>query len=77
MASMRRRTRTTLPGAGSLRWAAAINFDKRFALLAEYQFIDDKLPGKLIAETGANWRPRAHLVDDARSGGKPVSQVEK
>ena len=31
-----------------------INFHKRFALLAEYQFIDDKLPGALIAETGAN-----------------------
>ncbi|HEV2484991.1 MAG TPA: hypothetical protein VGT08_05620 [Terracidiphilus sp.] len=30
-----------------------VNFSKRFALLAEYQFIDDKLPGKLIAETGA------------------------
>jgi hypothetical protein len=26
----------------------------RLAVLAEYQFIDDKLPGKLIAETGAN-----------------------
>jgi hypothetical protein len=31
-----------------------INFSKRLALLAEYQFIDDKLPGKLIAQTGAN-----------------------
>ncbi len=30
-----------------------INFSKRFALLAEYQFIDNKLPGALIAETGA------------------------
>jgi hypothetical protein len=31
-----------------------LNFSKRFALLAEYQFIRDKLPGKLIAQTGAN-----------------------
>src|ERR1035437_7947973 len=31
-----------------------INFSRRFALLAEYQFIHDKLPGKLIAQTGAN-----------------------
>jgi hypothetical protein len=31
-----------------------INFSKRFALLAEYQLIHDKLPGALIAETGAN-----------------------
>ena len=31
-----------------------INFSKRLALLAEYQFIDDKLPGAIIAETGAN-----------------------
>jgi hypothetical protein len=30
------------------------NFNKRFALLAEYQFMDNKLPGALIAETGAN-----------------------
>ena len=30
-----------------------INFDKRFAMLVEYQFIEDKLPGYLIAQTGA------------------------
>jgi len=30
------------------------NFNKRFALLAEYQFMDNKLPGALIAQTGAN-----------------------
>jgi len=29
------------------------NFSKRFALLAEYQFLDNKLPGAIIAETGA------------------------
>ena len=32
---------------------AGYNFSKRFALLAEYQYIDDKLPGAIIAETGA------------------------
>lgn len=31
-----------------------MNFGKHFALLAEYQFIDDKLPGAIIAETQAN-----------------------
>jgi hypothetical protein len=31
-----------------------LNFNKHLALLAEYQFIDDKLPGAIIAETGAN-----------------------
>jgi hypothetical protein len=30
------------------------NFDKRFAMLVEYQFIKDKLPGYLIAQTGAD-----------------------
>jgi hypothetical protein len=30
-----------------------INFNKRFATLVEYQFIEDKLPGYLIAQTGA------------------------
>jgi len=39
---------------GQITAGGGINFSKRFALLAEYQFIDDKLPGKLIAETGAN-----------------------
>lgn len=38
---------------GQLTVGGGFNFSKRFALLAEYQFIDDKLPGKLIAETGA------------------------
>ncbi len=39
---------------GQFTAGAGYNFSKRFALLAEYQFIDDKLPGALIAETGAN-----------------------
>ena len=30
-----------------------MNFTRRFALLAEYQFIDDKLPGAIINEAGA------------------------
>ncbi len=39
---------------GNFTVGGGVNFNKRFALLAEYQFIDDKLPGKLIAQTGAN-----------------------
>lgn len=39
---------------GQVTVGGGVNFSKRFALLAEYQFIDDKLPGALIAETGAN-----------------------
>ena len=39
---------------GQFTAGGGVNFSKRFALLAEYQFIDDKLPGALIAETGAN-----------------------
>jgi hypothetical protein len=30
-----------------------INFNRQFAMLVEYQFISDKLPGYLIAQTGA------------------------
>ena len=39
---------------GQFTVGGGVNFSKRFALLAEYQLIDDKLPGKLIAQTGAN-----------------------
>lgn len=39
---------------GHFNVGAGYNFTPRLALLAEYQFIDDKLPGHLIAETGAN-----------------------
>lgn len=39
---------------GQFTLGGGINFNKRFALLAEYQFIGDKLPGALIAQTGAN-----------------------
>ena len=39
---------------GNFTAGGGVNFSKRFATLIEYQFIDDKLPGKLIAETGAS-----------------------
>jgi hypothetical protein len=39
---------------GNFTVGGGLNFSKRLALLAEYQLIDDKLPGALIAETGAN-----------------------
>jgi hypothetical protein len=39
---------------GNFTVGGGLHFNKRFSLLAEYQFIDDKLPGALIAETGAN-----------------------
>ena len=38
---------------GNFTVGAGLNFSKRFSTLLEYQFIDDKLPGKIIAETGA------------------------
>jgi hypothetical protein len=39
---------------GNFTVGGGFHFNKRFSMLAEYQFIDDKLPGALIAETGAN-----------------------
>lgn len=39
---------------GNFTVGAGLNFSKHLALMAEYQFIDDKLPGNLIAETGAD-----------------------
>ncbi|MGA7342060.1 MAG: outer membrane beta-barrel protein [Terracidiphilus sp.] len=38
---------------GQFTVGGGVNFSKRFALLAEYQFLDDKLPGHIIAEAGA------------------------
>ncbi|MGA8672404.1 MAG: hypothetical protein WB679_21190, partial [Terracidiphilus sp.] len=38
---------------GNLNVGAGYRIDPRVSVLAEYQFIDDKLPGALIAETGA------------------------
>lgn len=39
---------------GNFTAGGGLHFSKRFSLLAEYQFLDDKLPGNLIAETGAS-----------------------
>jgi hypothetical protein len=39
---------------GNFTVGGGLNLNKHLAVLAEYQFIDDKLPGALIAETGAN-----------------------
>jgi opacity protein-like surface antigen len=38
---------------GNFTVGGGINLSKRIAVLAEYQFIDDKLPGSLIAEADA------------------------
>jgi hypothetical protein len=38
---------------GNFTVGGGVHFNRRFSLLAEYQFIDDKLPGAIIAETGA------------------------
>jgi hypothetical protein len=37
---------------GNFTAGGGLHFTRRFSLLAEYQFIDDKLPGSLIAEVG-------------------------
>ncbi len=39
---------------GNFSAGVGYQFDPHLSLMAEYQFIDDKLPGNLIAETGAN-----------------------
>ncbi|MFP5208153.1 MAG: hypothetical protein ACLGRW_02560 [Acidobacteriota bacterium] len=39
---------------GNFTIGAGTYITPRLAMLIEYQFIDDKLPGKVIAETGAN-----------------------
>jgi hypothetical protein len=39
---------------GQFTLGAGLNFNKHVGGLIEYQFIDDKLPGALIAETGAS-----------------------
>lgn len=38
---------------GNFTGGGGLHFSRGFSLLAEYQFIDDKLPGAIIAETGA------------------------
>jgi len=45
---------TAITYGGNFTVGAGAYFNKRLAMLAEYQFMDDKLPGYLIAETGAN-----------------------
>jgi hypothetical protein len=42
-----------LTWGGNLTVGAGYRFNPMFSLMAEYQFIDDKLPGQLIAEAGA------------------------
>lgn len=37
---------------GNLTAGAGVHFNKRFSLLAEYQFIDNKLPGAFVAAGG-------------------------
>jgi hypothetical protein len=39
---------------GNITVGAGLHFSRGVSLLAEYQLLDDKLPGNLIAETGAN-----------------------
>jgi hypothetical protein len=39
---------------GNFTVGGGVHFSRRFSLLAEYQLLDDKLPGNLIAETGAS-----------------------
>ena len=39
---------------GQLNLGAGYRFNPHFSTLLEYQFLDDKLPGALIAQTGAN-----------------------
>ncbi|MGD0912498.1 MAG: hypothetical protein ABR928_11410 [Terracidiphilus sp.] len=39
---------------GQFTVGGGLNFNKHLAALIEYQFMDDKLPGALIAETGAD-----------------------
>jgi hypothetical protein len=39
---------------GNFTVGAGLRMSHHLSLLAEYQFLDNKLPGKLIAETGAN-----------------------
>jgi hypothetical protein len=38
---------------GNFTVGGGLHFNKRLSLLAEYQFMDNKLPGNVIAETGA------------------------
>jgi hypothetical protein len=46
--------KTYITWGGDITLGAGINFNRQFAMLAEYQFISDKLPGAIIAQTGAD-----------------------
>ncbi len=46
-------TKPYLTWGGQFTLGAGMHVTQRLTVLAEYQFMDDKLPGKLIAETGA------------------------
>jgi hypothetical protein len=43
-----------LTWGGNFTVGGGLHFGHGFSMLAEYQFLDNKLPGTLIAETGAN-----------------------
>jgi hypothetical protein len=45
---------TSVTYGGNFTVGGGLNINKYLSLPIEYQFIDDKLPGYLIAETGAN-----------------------
>lgn len=45
--------KTYITWGGQFNVGGGVNFSRRLALLAEYQFIDDKVPGAIIAEAGA------------------------
>ncbi|MGB6829384.1 MAG: hypothetical protein WBE41_15155 [Terracidiphilus sp.] len=45
--------KTYVTWGGQFTVGAGLNFTKRFATLIEYQFLDAKLPGAIIAEAGA------------------------
>ncbi len=46
--------KTYITWGGQFTVGGGLNFSKHVGALIEYQFLDDKLPGALIAETGAN-----------------------
>lgn len=39
---------------GGFQMGAGVNFSEHFATLLEYQFLDNKVPGKIIAEAGTS-----------------------
>lgn len=45
--------KTYITWGGQFTLGGGVNFSRRVALFAEYQFIDDKIPGAIIAEAGA------------------------